>query len=219
MVRRVTGIYHWHLSLAFSFLLAELGLVRMATAAKTTKTAVEDPTTAGTNNAGATPTGAEVFGAHGENLQRTAGHDALEAKLVALRPGTRLCVRQESHLQALLDKGTLLGVLFGDLPEKIAACMSSRDCHKNAHVAGGSWAIIEPPKDDTVGFGVFTGYALSGSIWRQHSWLVRGGKLYETTVRCEAYFGIPCPCPNVCADFANLFPTLRMLISRQPNSV
>jgi hypothetical protein len=54
-------------------------------------------------------------------------------------------------------------------------------CHGNA---ADLWAR-DPEKYQLV-----TGYALSDDgLWRSHSWVVDDRHLYETTCRCERYFG------------------------------
>jgi hypothetical protein len=54
-------------------------------------------------------------------------------------------------------------------------------CHANA---AGLWG------HNVQGIGLVTGYGLAGDRWVQHSWAVGGGKILETTVRFERYFGV-----------------------------
>ena len=68
-----------------------------------------------------------------------------------------------------------------DLPVEVTHGQPRR-CHSNASAL---WA------DDVLGLALVTGYALAGGRWEQHTWAVGRGKLYETTVRFERYFGMP----------------------------
>jgi hypothetical protein len=43
---------------------------------------------------------------------------------------------------------------------------------------------------------IVTGYALSGGLWRQHSWGLEGGTVIETTVRRTSYYGLELGLPD-----------------------
>lgn len=80
-----------------------------------------------------------------------------------------------------------LGLLLeGGVPQKQPATSLEQDGNCHAHVAK-LWLDREI---DAVG----TGYALSGGLWRQHSWgLGQDGALRETKWLCEQYVGVTLP--------------------------
>jgi len=61
--------------------------------------------------------------------------------------------------------------------------MQAHRCHDNAFRL-----VWENPETYALG----TGYALTGGMWRPHSWAVRKstGRLVETTVKSDKYFGV-----------------------------
>ena len=71
------------------------------------------------------------------------------------------------------------GQLF-NLPVKRRRGEPNR-CHTNAAAIWGH---------DVERYSLVTGYALSGGVWREHSWVVDAKRLYETTRVAEAYFGM-----------------------------
>jgi len=60
--------------------------------------------------------------------------------------------------------------------------MEDNSCHQNA-----AQLYLQANRP---GFGIGTGYALDGGLWRQHSWAVDAEVIVETTVEAERYFGI-----------------------------
>ncbi len=80
----------------------------------------------------------------------------------------------ETYSRRLLDSGVFYP---GDAVLKRSYL---RGCHGNA-----------ARNRDSKGWIVQVGYALRGGIWRQHSWnRDERGRLIETTVRHDAYYGI-----------------------------
>jgi hypothetical protein len=79
-------------------------------------------------------------------------------------------------LTDLVSKGQVF-----DQPVK-SRKMTANRCHENAATI---WA------KDLKHTRIVTGYALSvDGLWRQHSWVLKKDKLYETTVSRDKYFGI-----------------------------
>lgn len=81
----------------------------------------------------------------------------------------------DPDVPALVSNGKLTVMLpgMGRLTE-----MRAGRCHQNSaalHIADG--------------YAVWTGYALNGGLWRQHSWCMDGQVIVETTNDREAYFG------------------------------
>lgn len=80
----------------------------------------------------------------------------------------------DPDLEALLQRGELVrGTVLETLMERSV-------CHQNAAAL---WT-----RGDLTGIG--TGYALSGELWRQHSWGMRDDCIIETTAARSAYFGL-----------------------------
>jgi 8-oxo-dGTP pyrophosphatase MutT (NUDIX family)/2'-5' RNA ligase len=93
----------------------------------------------------------------------------------------------EPDLDKIMERGR-------DWPGSIATTkrMRSRDCHANS-------ARLH----ETQGHHIATGYALSGGLWRQHSWGIhsRTGRPIETTEPRDKYHGAVLT-PEEAADFA-----------------
>jgi len=101
----------------------------------------------------------------------------LEHKLLSIG-GKRLVWRGcEPHLQQLVTAGQLF-----DVPVERHK-MTVNNCHGNAAKL---WA------EDVKGTRLVTGYALSRDVcmWLQHSWVLKNGRLWETTSQFQKYFGV-----------------------------
>jgi hypothetical protein len=81
----------------------------------------------------------------------------------------------DPHAAELLERGREF-----DSPVEMRPGEPHR-CHRNAATL---WA------EEMGGLGLVTGYGLAGDRWVQHSWVVGGGKILETTVRFRRYFGV-----------------------------
>ena len=79
----------------------------------------------------------------------------------------------DSDFPSLINDGHLMP---GSVVEEF---LQSRACHQN---------VAELWRQGKLS-GIGTGYALSGELWRQHSWGVRTDCLIETTVTRSKYFG------------------------------
>jgi hypothetical protein len=101
------------------------------------------------------------------------GFRKLEAKLLALGPG-RVVPMPELHMVELLKRGALV---TGTV--RVRRGEPNR-CHYNAAV---QW-LRDPSAE------IWTGYAYSGGIWRQHSWNVRGAEIIDTHDDAEKRFGV-----------------------------
>jgi hypothetical protein len=104
------------------------------------------------------------------------GYLDMEAKLLGVG-GLGMVSMPEPDLQQLLERGRpFLGVTVQKARGQV------NDCHGNA---ARKWRT-NPDR-----FHIATGYALAShdGLWRQHTWLWDGVKLYETTVPFLAYWG------------------------------
>ncbi len=99
----------------------------------------------------------------------------LERKLLALGGEAVNLPRVEPHAARLLAGGRVF-----DMPVKMKRG-KPHCCHGNAAAL---WA------ENLGRVRLATGYALSHGRWFQHSWAVRDGLLYETTVGRDMYFGV-----------------------------
>src|SRR5690242_10861493 len=81
----------------------------------------------------------------------------------------------DPHGVALRERGRLF-----DQQRRLRRGRPNR-CHGNA---ARLWAA-DPARHTLV-----TGYALNHCVWRQHSWVVAGKTLLETTSVAELYFGV-----------------------------
>ena len=86
--------------------------------------------------------------------------------------GERVVLLPEPNLNSILNDGRLF-----DFPIKKVKGEHNR-CHMNSS------------KFFFSGEKVVTGYALSGGIWRQHSWGFKDDVILETTVKAEKYYGV-----------------------------
>ena len=80
----------------------------------------------------------------------------------------------DSDLPSLLADGYLMP---GTVTE---VSMGKSACHQNVAVLWRQGALS----------GIGTGYALSGDLWRQHSWGVKNDFIVETTAARLKYFGL-----------------------------
>jgi hypothetical protein len=98
----------------------------------------------------------------------------LRQKLLSLG-GTELVVPPEfdSDLSFVINAGYLMP---GAVVEEV---LQSRACHQNVAELWRQGKLT----------GIGTGYALSGELWRQHSWGLRTDCIVETTVTRIKYFG------------------------------
>lgn len=101
--------------------------------------------------------------------------EALQQKLLAIG-GKRLIWRgREPHLKSLLAHGQLC-------KQRVKRhWMIPGQCHRNAAKLWGK---------DVSGTTIVTGYARWGDFWQQHSWVLKGDRLIETTFRVDDYFGM-----------------------------
>lgn len=101
--------------------------------------------------------------------------DALKQKLLTIG-GNRVIWRgREPHLKKILDHGQL----FKHRVKR--HWMIPGQCHRNAAKLWGK---------DVSGTTIVTGYARYGEFWQQHSWVLKGDRLVETTFRVDDYFGV-----------------------------
>jgi hypothetical protein len=101
----------------------------------------------------------------------------LERILLALGGGSVCPLVLDDHYAArLLERGGEF-----DLPVEVVPGVPDGR-HENAAAL---WA------EDVHGLALVVGYALDGGRWVQHTWVVGGGKLYETTARFDRYYGVP----------------------------
>lgn len=85
-------------------------------------------------------------------------------------------------VQRLIDTGEI------QHPSRVKLLRGQQsDCHSNAArvFLGFKWAKANPT-------GVAKGYALTADdgLWREHSWVLSGSAIIETTVPREAYWGV-----------------------------
>jgi hypothetical protein len=103
-------------------------------------------------------------------------HATLEAKLLAIGGTGVVWQDHEPHLALLVASGRLF--------EESVTLKKGRksQCHTNA---AGMWSR------DVDYNQLATGYALNDDgLWRQHSWVISGKTLYETTTPRTKYFGV-----------------------------
>jgi hypothetical protein len=98
---------------------------------------------------------------------------ALNAKLLAVAPG---CVEPmpDPHIDELLKRGA---VVTGNVRVRRG---EANACHLNACV---QW--LRDPRAM-----IYTGYAYSGSVWRQHSWNVRDAEIIDMYDIPDLRFGV-----------------------------
>jgi hypothetical protein len=116
----------------------------------------------------------------GTNQKQVPNHQLLEKltrRLLALG-GEKVGHQEgaENWAANLLARGQLF-----TLPVKFRFGVANR-CHANA---AGIWA------KDIQRYRLVTGYALSGGLWVDHSWVLDKTSLIETTCKREKYFGYP----------------------------
>ena len=110
-----------------------------------------------------------------EHLQTYPEFTKLEQKLLSM-DGYMVVPRREPDQDEILSRGRLwsgynVRVIKGTL----------RNCHGNVDEL---WRI-NPER-----YRIATGWALSDDgLWRQHSWIIEGRTLIETTIPRERYFG------------------------------
>ena len=101
----------------------------------------------------------------------------LRRRLLAIG-GQEVVLTREKHLELLLSRAQTWKRVT---PRKVPGTVNQ--CHKNSAVAYAK----APTKHQIV-----TGWALHGDdvVWRQHTWLLRGDQLCETTWPAKIYFGV-----------------------------
>lgn len=109
-------------------------------------------------------------------LKRFPELKPLKKKLLAIG-GDFVVLLPDPDLKKILKRGRMFK------PSKIQMLnMASSRCHSNVSEI---WS-----GDGTKKMKIVTGWALSDDgLWRQHSWLLRGKTLLETTVPRDKYFG------------------------------
>ena len=92
--------------------------------------------------------------------------------------GQEVVLERDPHLEELLARAQVWRRVT---PRKIPGTVNS--CHENAARA----YVKAPAKQQIV-----AGWALHGDdvVWRQHSWVLRGDQLCETTSPAKIYFGV-----------------------------
>jgi hypothetical protein len=90
--------------------------------------------------------------------------------------GWSVCLpEREPHLEAIVSRGRRFG------GESIVVDGEPCQCHAN----------VARLSEELEGSRICIGYALSDDgMWRQHTWLLDGGVILETTVEREQYFGV-----------------------------
>lgn len=101
----------------------------------------------------------------------------LRRRLLAIG-GQEVVLRRDSYLEELLARAEVWRRV---LPRKIPGVINQ--CHQNA-----ASAYLKGPSRHRI----VTGWALHGDdvVWRQHSWILRGKELCETTVPAKIYYGV-----------------------------
>jgi hypothetical protein len=99
----------------------------------------------------------------------------LQERLLSLA-GDWVALQDEPDLKALLERGRVFnGKIF-------LMHMKQCKCHRNC---------AEFWEKNQKNFKIATGWALSEEgIWRQHTWLLRGNAIVETTMKRIMYYGI-----------------------------
>jgi hypothetical protein len=110
-----------------------------------------------------------------KNLQEWPELKPLQEKLLSLC-GDWVALQPECDLKAILDRGRIFSgkIIFKKL--------ASRNCHGNC---------CELWVENVGRYRIATGWALStDGIWRQHTWLLSGKRIIETTEPRIMYYGI-----------------------------
>ena len=109
-----------------------------------------------------------------ENLKNMPEMRSLQERLLEVG-GDWVALQPEPDLDKILKRGQLFKFHF------VLQKMESSRCHSNcAHL----WD--RKPKE----YKIVTGWALSDDgIWRQHTWLLKGKAIVETTSPREKYYG------------------------------
>lgn len=104
----------------------------------------------------------------------------LEKKLLRFG-GSGVAIMREHHLERLLKHGALMRAARALVVEG-----EPNQCHHNA---GRYWLGDTERRKIVTGYYLFDGH---GDCWRQHSWVVEGGRLVECTTKEPAkfYFGV-----------------------------
>lgn len=90
--------------------------------------------------------------------------------------GDWVALQPEDDLKRLLDRGQLF------TGQVIFLRMGQSQCHSNCATI---W-----DRNQGLGYKIATGWVLSkDGIWRQHTWLLRGKSIIETTEPREKYYG------------------------------
>ncbi len=110
-----------------------------------------------------------------EHLQTYPEYTKLEQKLLSMG-GEMVVPRREPDQDKILSRGTLWN---DDLVEVVSGIPCN--CHGN---------VADFWRNNPKRYSIATGWALSDDgLWRQHSWIIDGSTLIETTIPREKYFG------------------------------
>jgi len=112
-----------------------------------------------------------------EHLQVYPWFTRLEQRLLSMG-GEMVVPRQEPDQDKILSRGKLL---VKDNIKIVTIRGTHGNCHGN---------VAEIWRHDPERYYIATGWALSDDgLWRQHSWIIDGYTLIETTTPREKYFG------------------------------
>jgi hypothetical protein len=100
---------------------------------------------------------------------------AVAGKLLAVDGKTVVWQEPDQHAHLLATRGRLW-------PGPVVR-VEGEPCHCHTNAAD-LWGR------DVEGTQLVTGYALSGGVWVQHSWVVADEAIFETTLRRKRYFGV-----------------------------
>jgi hypothetical protein len=117
----------------------------------------------------------EALALTGQDGRTPEPRDRLAARLLDAGGERVVWQEPEPYLDALLHRGDFL-----DCPVRRRRGRRNR-CHANS---ARIWA------GDSVKYRLVTGFALGGGCWRQHSWVLAGSVIHETTAVNEKYFGV-----------------------------
>jgi hypothetical protein len=119
-------------------------------------------------------------------MKKTVAIARLEKKLLALG-GSKADIPADTDLAAAL---VLRGRPFAE-PLRLRRGFM-HECHRNAAEVWGQ---------DPRRYKLCSGYGLAGDVWLEHSWVLDGGNLIETTFPMEAYFGVILSDAESCASW------------------
>ena len=99
----------------------------------------------------------------------------IERKLKRLG-GSRVILGPEILISLMLERGKLME------PKRLV--------YKHGQPSRCHWNAVKLYLENPDTYKLVIGYALSGDVWRSHSWCLRGADLIETTTKMERYWGI-----------------------------